>query len=214
MTARPIADVPLPQWWDPLAVRAASVDARDITRFLPPDGRGTSSAVLILLGEDVEGPDVLVMQRADTLRHHAGQVSFPGGVAEPHDADPAATALRETEEEVGLNPDSATVVTTLPELWIPITGYRVTPVLAWWHAPHPVSALDPGEVAAVSRLPVRDLADPVNRLRVRHPSGYIGPAFRLDGLLIWGFTAGVVATMLRLGGWERPWDRERVLEVS
>lgn len=214
MTARPIADVALPSWWDPLASRAATVEGRKLTRFLPPEGGGTSSAVLILLGESAAGPDMVLIQRADTLRHHAGQASFPGGVADPEDSGPVATALREANEEVGLREDSATVVTTLPELWIPITGYRVTPVLAWWHAPHSVSPVDSGEVATVSRLPIRDLADPANRLRVRHVSGYVGPAFDVDGMLIWGFTAGVLAGVLELGGWERPWDRDRVADVA
>ena len=71
----------------------------------------------------------------------------------------------------------------------------------------PVQPVDVREVAAVVRVPVAELADPANRLRVRHPSGWVGPAFAVRGLLVWGFTAGLVDTLLRLGGWERPWDR-------
>jgi 8-oxo-dGTP pyrophosphatase MutT (NUDIX family) len=214
VTPRPITATPLPDWWHPLAERAASIEGHQITRHLPPPSGGRESAVLILLGEDHDGPNVLVMQRADTLRHHAGQPSFPGGRVEPTDTDLVDTALREAAEEVGLDRRSVTVVTTLPELWIGVTNFRVTPVLAWWHAPHAVSAYSPGEVSTVSTLSVHDLADPANRLRARHPSGYIGPAFQLDGLLIWGFTAGVLATVLRLGDWERPWDPDTIAELD
>lgn len=214
MTARPVTDVPLPDWWHPLAEKAAEVKGREITRHLPPDDGGTAAAVLILLGADDNGPSVLVMQRAETLRHHAGQPSFPGGIAEPGDTDLSDTALREAAEEVGLDRDSVTVVTTMPELWIGVTNYRVTPVLAWWHSPHPVSPVSIGEVATVAYLPVAELANPANRLRARHPSGYIGPAFSMGGLLIWGFTAGVLDAVLRLGGWEQPWDRTRITELN
>lgn len=215
MTAtRPITDRALPSWWHPLAERAATIDGREITSHLPPPDGGTNAAVLILLGEDSSGPRVLVMQRASTLRHHAGQPGFPGGVADVNDVDLIDTALREAGEEVGIVRDSVTVVTTLPELWIGVTNYRVTPVLAWWHAPHPVSALSVAEVATVAYPPVNMLVDPANRLRARHPSGYTGPAFEIDDMLIWGFTAGVLATVLRLGGWERPWNRNRVTNIG
>lgn len=205
----------LPQWWEPLLTRARAARAEDFTRVrLPSGGAGRPSAVLVLLGEqDDRGPDVLVLQRAATLRNHAGQPAFPGGGADPTDKDPAETALREAAEEVGLDPGSVEVLATLPELWIPVSGYVVTPVVAWWREPHEVSPLDPGEVARVARLPVADLVDPANRLRLRHPSGYVGPAFRLQGMLVWGFTAGVLSALLEMAGWSRPWPRERVEDL-
>ncbi|HZE39467.1 MAG TPA: CoA pyrophosphatase [Stackebrandtia sp.] len=211
---RPITDAALPGWWHPLADRAARIDGESITRFLPPADGGREAGVLILLGSGDDGPDVVLTQRASSLRHHAGQPSFPGGVAEPGDASIVDTALREAREEIGLDPASVTVVTTLPELWIGVTDHRVTPVLAWWHSPHPISAVDPAEVATVSRLSIHELADPANRMRCRHPSGYIGPAFAADGMLVWGFTAGVLAVVLRLGGWERPWDQNRITDFD
>ncbi len=204
----------LPGWWEPLAGRAVVARRSDFSRWPTPVG-GRRSAVLILLGEQVPtGPDVLVLQRAATLRNHAGQPAFPGGASDPEDADAAATALREATEEVGLDPTSATIVATLPKLWIPVSGYIVTPVLAWWHAPHPVAPVDPGEVARVERLPIAELVDPANRLRLRHPvSGYVGPAFDVRGLLVWGFTAGVINTLLELGGWTQPWDETRIRDL-
>jgi 8-oxo-dGTP pyrophosphatase MutT (NUDIX family) len=170
--------------------------------------------VLVLLGEQAAtGPDVLVVQRAANLRNHAGQPAFPGGASDPGDVDAQATALREAAEEVGLDPASTTVVATLPRLWIPVSGYVVTPVLAWWHAPHPVWPVDTAEVARVERLPVRELVDPGNRLRVRHRSGYVGPAFDVRGMLVWGFTAGILNTLLDLGGWAQDWDQSRVADL-
>jgi 8-oxo-dGTP pyrophosphatase MutT (NUDIX family) len=206
--------VDLPAWWDPLAQRASAARRSDFTRWPTPPVGGRKSAVLILLGEEPDGgPDVLVLQRAATLRNHAGQPAFPGGGSDPEDADAVVTAFREAREEVGLDPSSATIVTTLPRLWIPVSGYVVTPVLAWWHAPHPVGPVDLGEVAGVHRVPVKELVDPLNRVKVRHSSGFEGPAFRVRGLLVWGFTAGVLDALLELGGWSRPWDRTTVIDL-
>jgi 8-oxo-dGTP pyrophosphatase MutT (NUDIX family) len=205
----------LPAWWEPLLSRVRDARTEDFTPLVAPaDGGGRPSAVLVLLGEQRPGvPDLLVLQRAATMRNHAGQPAFPGGAADPGDRDPAATALREANEEVGLDPASATVLVLLPKLWIPVSRFLVTPVLAWWHAPHPVHAQDPGEVAHVARLPIAELADPANRIRVRHPSGYVGPAFQVRGMLVWGFTAGVISKILDLAGWSRPWEPGRVMDM-
>ncbi|MEU8156942.1 CoA pyrophosphatase [Micromonospora sp. NPDC048986] len=208
MTRRP------PDWIEPLLTRLGTARAEDFTRLVTPAEGGRESAVLVLLGEQPgAGPDVLVLQRAATLRNHAGQPAFPGGAADPEDADVRATALREANEEVGLDPASVTVLAELPKLWIPVSDFVVTPVLAWWHDPHPVHPREPAEVAHVARLPVSELVDPANRLLVRHPSGWIGPAFSARGMLVWGFTAGVLATLLEMGGWARPWSRGRVVEL-
>lgn len=206
-------DRTLPDWFEPLRTRAARSVAADFTRWPTPRQGGRPSAVLVLLGEQDGRPDVLVVERAATLRTHAGQIAFPGGVTDDTDRDPSATALREAYEEAGVEPSSVTVVAELPRLWIPVSDFVVTPVLAWWHTPHPVYARDAAEVARVARLPVPELADPANRLRVRHPSGHVGPGFTVEGMLVWGFTAGVLATLLELGDWARPWPRDRVIEV-
>ncbi|WP_117211361.1 NUDIX hydrolase [Allorhizocola rhizosphaerae] len=201
---------PLPHWFEPLLTNIRNADSSRFTRIPTPD-QGRPASVLILFGEeDRDGPDVLVLQRSATMRTHAGQVAFPGGAADPGDDGPIATALREAEEEVGLDPASVTVLTQLPRLWIPVSDFIVTPVLAWWHKPHPVEPAQPAEVAHVARLPIAELADPANRLRVKHPSGYIGAAFQVRGMLVWGFTAGVISTLLDLGEWSLPWDVSRV----
>jgi 8-oxo-dGTP pyrophosphatase MutT (NUDIX family) len=201
----------LPGWWEPLLSRVR--EAGPLFRRWPvPPEDGRPSAVLVLLGEGEPGggPEILILERAADMRTHAGQPAFPGGAADPGDADPAATALREAAEEVDLDPASVDVLATLPPLWISVSNFVVTPVLAWWREPHPVRPLDPAEVAKVERIPVAELVDPAHRLWVRHPSGYTGPAFRVRTMMIWGFTAGVLSALLDLGGWTLPWQDRAV----
>ncbi|BCJ43308.1 coenzyme A pyrophosphatase [Actinoplanes ianthinogenes] len=210
----------LPPWFEPLLTRVAQCRTEDFSTLRQPVGAGgRSSAVLVLLGESPPaadtpgGPDLLVLQRAATMRNHAGQPAFPGGATDPEDADAVATALREADEEVGLSAASAEALALLPELWIPVSRFSVTPVLAWWRRPHPVRPRQVTEVAHVARLPIDELADPANRIRVRHPSGWIGPAFQVRGMLVWGFTAGVISVLLDMAGWARPWEPGRVVEL-
>ena len=204
----------LPSWFDPLLTGVAACRTEDFTPLRPPVDGGRPSAVLVLLGEQTPGePDLLILQRAATMRNHAGQPAFPGGGTDPEDADAIATALREAQEEVGLDPSSAQPLALLPELWIPVSRFTVHPVLAWWRHPHPVRPRQVTEVAHVARLPISELADPANRIRVRHPSGWIGPAFQVRGLLVWGFTAGVISVLLDMAGWARPWEPGRVVAL-
>jgi len=105
------------------------------------------------------------------------------------------------------------VLALLPDLYIPVSSFVVTPVLAWWKHPHPVSPRQPAEVAHVARLPISELVDPGNRIRVRHRLGWVGPAFQVRGLLVWGFTAGVISALLDMGGWSWPWQPGRIVEL-
>jgi 8-oxo-dGTP pyrophosphatase MutT (NUDIX family) len=171
------------------------------------------SAVLVLFGDGPHGPDVLLIERSAHLRSHAGQPAFPGGGVDADDDGPVAAALREAQEETGLDPAGVDVLATLPDLWVPPSGNLVTPVLAWWREPSDVVAADEREVAAVARVPIADLVDPANRLTISHPSGRIGPAFEVADMLVWGFTAAVLDRLLALGGWERAWDHDRVAEL-
>lgn len=182
----------------------------------PPPGGGRPSAILILFGMNgdlTSDPDVLLVQRSESLRRHAGQPAFPGGVIDPDDDGPVGAALREAAEEAGVDPAGVDVVGVLPDLYISRTGYRVSPVVAWWREPCAVAPGDPAEIAAVARVPVSELADPENRLMIRYPGGGAGPAFRAGAMLVWGFTAFVISQLLIAGGWEQPWDSERAVEL-
>jgi 8-oxo-dGTP pyrophosphatase MutT (NUDIX family) len=206
-----------PHWLRPLLDGVRDVDAATLLRHRmpPPTDGGRHAAVLVLFGEDPRhGHDVLLMERASTLRNHAGQVAFPGGGADPGDADAVATALREAEEETGVEPSGVVPLALLPELFVPPSGFVVTPVIAHWERPVAVHAADPAETAAVVRMPIAELADPTNRLRVRHPSGLTGPAFTVAGLLVWGFTGGLLSALLDRGGWARSWDTSRVEDLD
>ena len=117
-------------------------------------------------------------------------------------------------EETGLDPAGVQVFGTLPDLFIPVSNYVVTPVLAWWRDPSPVAPMDAAEVAAVHAVALDDLLDPANRMQVRHVlSGRVMPGFTVNGMLVWGFTAWVLDLLLRLAGWERPWPRELVVDL-
>ncbi|MEU4836241.1 CoA pyrophosphatase [Streptosporangium sp. NPDC023615] len=201
----------VPGWLETLAGRAMAMPVPPLMR--PPASGGRSAAVLLLFGEGPLGPDVLLIQRSSLGRRHAGQPAFPGGGVDPADGGPVGAALREAREETGLDPAGVHVLGTMAELYLTHSDNRVTPVLAWWHTPCAVHAASPQEVESVVRVPLRELADPANRLRLRHPSGHPGPAFRVRGLLVWGFTAGVLDGVLGGSDFEVPWDRSRVEDI-
>lgn len=204
----------LPPWLHRLAAAVPEITTEALTRFpVVPEGVAVRpGAVLALFGEGVEGPDLLFIERSANLRSHAGQPAFPGGAVDPEDAGPVEAALRESREEVGVDPAGVEVFGVLPPLWVPPSGYTVTTVLAWWREPHAVAPVDAGEVAAVARIPIAELADPANRVEVRLRAGLTGPGFRVRGLLVWGFTGGLTDKLLAFGGWARPWGPGPVLD--
>jgi 8-oxo-dGTP pyrophosphatase MutT (NUDIX family) len=198
----------VPEWFTGLVSRAGELAVPP--RMQAPPSGGRPSAVLLLFGETDGQADLLIVQRSPHLRRHAGQPAFPGGAMEPSDGGPVGAALREAAEEVGVDPAGVQVLAVLPELFIARSGFRVTPVLAWWREPGPLTPASDGEIVSAVRARLADLADPANRLTVRLPDGTsAGPAFRLHGMLVWGFTAALVDRLIALGGWERPWDAGR-----
>ncbi|MFP5314704.1 NUDIX domain-containing protein [Arthrobacter subterraneus] len=182
------------------------------------------AAVLVLFGHLDDMParihspavpddlDVLFVTRAGTLRNHPGQVAFPGGRIDDDDAGPVAAALREAEEETGLDPAGVEILGPLPEVGLPVSNYLVTPVLAWWSSPTPVRVVDHAESSHVFRAPVAELLSAEVRFTavVRHKGReHRTPAFTIDGITIWGFTGLLLSRLFDGLGWTQPWDESR-----
>ena len=159
--------------------------------------------------------DVLLLQRSDTLRHHAGQPAFPGGGRDPEDASVIAAALREAQEETGVDPAGVEVINALDPIAVPVSRFQVTPVVAWWPHPTPVRVMDTAESTKVYRVAVADLVAPANR-GVFHPKdrAYLTPVFDVGVLKIWGFTAGLLDYTLSELGWSRDWDDDVYMHID
>lgn len=158
-----------------------------------PAGTPTPAAVLIPIVQRATGLTVLLTQRTAHLRDHAGQVSFPGGRCEPDDATPQATALRESREEVGIEPEQVEVLATLPD-YFTSTGFRVTPVVGLVTPPLNLR-LDDFEVAEVFEPPLEFLLDPASYQRHRIEREGIWHSYWAvpwEGFFIWGATAGML----------------------
>ena len=178
-------------------------ERRSRPRWDPEDGSARHAAVLVLVFPDEAGEARLVLtERVDRGGNHSGEVSFPGGGAEPGDADAAATALREAFEEVGLDADAAgvRVVGTLGTRWIPVSNYRVTPVVAV-AARRPALVAQPTEVATILEAPVEAFLPHGEVVMVERQLQGFGlryGGYPVEGLHVWGMTAMVLGS---LGAW-------------
>ncbi len=193
-----------------------------VTRSLQPLGpmdESKQSAVLMLFDGDRHSrtlpadAGVLLTHRSPSLRSHSGQVAFPGGRMDTTDRNLVDTALREAWEETGLNRATVTPLAQLPKVHIRVTGYPVHPILAYWEEPRPLGVVNPVEADEVFRVPIGELADPDNRLMVAH-GRWKGPAFRIRDYIIWGFTGGMLNALLAHGGWELPWSRDALYDLT
>ncbi|QUR69231.1 NUDIX hydrolase [Mycobacterium spongiae] len=184
------------------------------------------AAVLVLFSGPQSGPpgggvpddaDLLLTVRASTLRHHAGQAAFPGGASDPTDGGPVATAMREANEETGIDLSRLHPLATMERTFIAPSRFHVVPVLAYSPDPGPVSVVNEAETAVVARVPVRAFINPENRLAVYRRTlsrRWAGPAFLLNQMLVWGFTGQVISAVLDVAGWAQPWDTSDVRELD
>lgn len=157
-----------------------------------------SAAVLVAVIADVNGPHVLLTQRSTHLRNHSGQVSLPGGSRDPDDSDVAETALRESHEEVGLNPDRVEILGYLDD-YPTGSGFRITPVVGWVKGAF-TPRVSEGEVAEVFRVPLEHVLAPASYHRKSFlRDGIKLPFFQLDWERhhVWGATAGILRNLCR-----------------
>jgi 8-oxo-dGTP pyrophosphatase MutT (NUDIX family) len=157
------------------------------------------AAVLVPLIDRPEGLTVLLTERASQLARHSGQISFPGGRVDPTDLDVTSTALREAQEEIGLDPASVRVFGYLPDHLV-ISGFRVTPVLSLVTPPI-VLEPNPAEVAGVFEVPVSHVFDRNNhkaRMRRVGDEDILLYDIPWEGQNIWGATAGMLLTFVRM----------------
>ncbi len=192
--------------------------------LLPPAAtvrwrHGRRAAVLIAFHDAPRQTDddlrLVFVEKNAQLRSHGGQVAFPGGSLESSDDGVVDAALREAYEEAWIAPGDVTPLGILPtdRTHVARSDFDVVPVVGWWTAPAAARRGDPGEIAAVHDVAVDGLLDPANRLTWAHPSGMTGPAFVIDDLFIWGFTAGLLDAMFDLAGWTVAWDRGHVTPI-
>lgn len=181
-----------PEWLRPLISALRDADPGQLSTNDPParEIADRQAAVLILLGGQGPGDAAVVLtQRASGLRHHPGEVSFPGGSWEPSDTSPVDTALREAAEETGVDPTGIAALLVLPRLFISASGFDVTAVVGYWRQPIPLVPADPAETQRVFTVRLRELAQP-GRWQSYTARGWHGPSTRLEhDALLWGYTA-------------------------
>jgi 8-oxo-dGTP pyrophosphatase MutT (NUDIX family) len=188
-----------PAWQTEITDENRHVMAADIIAKRQAAGKVTRAAVLIPLLLQPNGLSVLLTQRTTHLRDHGGQISFPGGRMDPEDAGPNETALRESEEEIGLERERVEIIGQLPE-YLTVSGYSVTPIIGLVK-PQAEYVLDEFEVADIFEVPLSFLMDPANH-QVRVWQSEQGSrrfySMPYEGRFIWGATAGMLRNLYHL----------------
>jgi 8-oxo-dGTP pyrophosphatase MutT (NUDIX family) len=165
----------------------------------PPEHKPVPAAVLVPIVNQPGGLTLMFTQRTAHLHDHGGQISFPGGRVDAGDADRIATALREAQEETGLNPSRVEIIGQLPDYDIP-TGFRVTPIVGWVEPPFELKP-DPFEVADVFEVPLDFFLDSANHQRhsdVRNGRKRYYYSMPYGERNIWGATAGMVYSLVQI----------------
>jgi 8-oxo-dGTP pyrophosphatase MutT (NUDIX family) len=187
------------QWEPEITDENRHVIAADIIARRQAAGKVTRAAVLIPLLLKEDGLSVLLTQRTNHLRDHAGQISFPGGRMDPEDLSPDDTALRESQEEIGLDPKRVEIIGYLPQ-YLTVSGYSVTPVVGLVQ-PQAEYVLDEFEVADIFEVPLHFLLDPANhqvRLWQSEQGGRRFYSMPYENRFIWGATAGMLRNLYHL----------------
>ena len=187
-----------PGWLDTITTRVvpSPVGQRD------PSSSGAlrPAAVLVLLMDGDNGPDILLTERAAALTNYPGLLVFPGGSTEPGDDGPAATALREAAEEIGINSTQVHIIGSLPPLALPATRFLVTPVVGWCTRGQLTDSLCPEEVTVAVRVPLDEFANLSGRVQRSPEASTSAVRFTVDGTAVGPMTSIVIDALLDKGG--------------
>ena len=179
-----------PIWLDPILARVEHAQSDDaapaITSVLRP------AAVLVLLIDDPEGPLLLLTERAAKLRNYPSNLVFPGGAVEPGDNGPVATALREANEEVGIDPDAVNIIAMLSPIALPATGFVVTAVVGWCARLELTGVVNSDEVAAIVQLPLDEFSGTSIRVQRVGAGDGARSSLSIDGTAVGAMTAAVI----------------------
>ncbi|MBN9643778.1 NUDIX hydrolase [Corynebacterium mendelii] len=217
-TCRPAA---APVWLAPVVAAACSGSLHRMitgTGRKPPHAAATAAVLVVISGKPGSSrrPDdaaLYLTHRSPRMRSHPGQIAFPGGRIDAGDGNAIDCALREAREETGLDRRSVIPLAVTDPVAIRSTGTPVVPVIAYSPVTPVMGVVNPAEADAIIPAPVAELVDPRHRLTVGH-NGWTGPAFVVDGYLVWGFTAGVIAGILTAAGWQQPWDEDKIVDLT
>lgn len=187
-----------PDWLDTIRTRVARSPVGQCDPSRNDDLR--PAAVLVLLIDSDDGPDILLTERAAALANYPGILVFPGGSAETGDDGPAATALREAAEETGIDPTRVHIIGSLPPFALPATRFLVTPVVGWCTRGPLTDALRPKEVAVAVRVPLDEFANLSGRVQSSPEAGTSAARFVVDGTAVGPMTSVVIDVLLDTGG--------------
>ena len=188
-----MSEGPEPEWLDPIRARiehAWFVNFRtDVPATLAP------AAVLVLLIDGDDGPNILLTQRAESLSNYPGILVFPGGSTETGDDGPVATALREAAEETGIDPTHVHLIGSLPPLMLPASRFVVTPVVGWCNRVEP-DTMYSAEVARTFQIPLREFAKASDRIERNRATRTPAAAFSFHGAAVGDMTSAVIDALL------------------
>jgi len=183
-----------PVWLD--TIRTHVVQQRPADPHLEVVGALRRAAVLVLLVDGDDGPNIVLTERAATLANYPGMLVFPGGSADTRDDGSVATALREAVEELGIDPTHVHIIGTLPPVHLAETGFLVTPVVGWCTRLERVVTICAGEVARELQIPLREFADSSDCVQRNRSTPSAGPAFRFEGTAVGDMTSAVIHALV------------------
>ncbi len=183
-----------PAWLD--AIRSRIAQSRPSDHDPSLDSVLRPAAVLVLLIDSNDGPNVLLTQRAATLTNYPRSLVFPGGSTETNDEGPTATALREAAEEIGIDPTQVHIIGSLAPLPLRETGFLVTPVVGWCTRLQPSDTPNPEEVTVEVQIPLREFADTSDRVQRSPLANTTDFQFSIDGTAVGEMTSIVIDALL------------------